>query len=116
MSQEPKDYQLAKRAYEAYHNEQPQVWFEDLNHIAQMKWVRVVRAVIGDYRNKSFHGRPPKVVKRIITKYDDKTDRELVASAPRKPSGRIDHARLSSEESNRVTMAMQRINKRKMRN
>lgn len=43
----PKDYQLAEKAYAAYFNDQPQLWFADLSHEYQMRWVRVIRAVMG---------------------------------------------------------------------
>jgi hypothetical protein len=106
---EPKDYQLARRAYEAFHEEQPQVWFEDLSQEYQMRWVRAIRATIGEYRTKSFQGRPPKV---SYKRYSKEADEKLVNSAPRRPSGQVDHSQLTAEESNAVKAAMQRIQHR----
>jgi hypothetical protein len=42
----PKDYLMAERGYNAFWNEQPTVWFDDLSHDYQMKWVRAAREMI----------------------------------------------------------------------
>jgi hypothetical protein len=46
MDKKPKDYLLAERGYNAFHNQQPQMWFDDLSHDYQMKWVRAAREII----------------------------------------------------------------------
>lgn len=43
----PPDYERAAIAYSAFYNDQPQVFFEDLNPMYQMRWVRAIRAVNG---------------------------------------------------------------------
>ena len=49
---EPNDLKRARRAYEAFHAEQPQIWFDELSHDYQMRWVRAVRAANGAVANK----------------------------------------------------------------
>ena len=50
----PKDLAMA----EAVYNEvRPEVPFDDLNHEAQMRWVRAARAAVGDYKRQA----PPAV-------------------------------------------------------
>jgi hypothetical protein len=44
----PKTLHIAEMAYNAYYDERPQVFFDDLNHEAHMRWVRIVRAVLGE--------------------------------------------------------------------
>jgi len=66
---EPRDYRLGRRAYEAFYNEQPQIWFEDLSHGHQMRWVNVARAVKEEQKKLPAVGRkvgynstePPKI-------------------------------------------------------
>jgi hypothetical protein len=41
----PKDYLMGETAYNAFYLEQPQIFFEDLAHHAQMRWVAVARRV-----------------------------------------------------------------------
>ncbi len=60
MDKLPKDLANAKRGYEAFYSEQPHVWFEDLNHEYQMKWVRAARAIIEENSRYSGPGRRPK--------------------------------------------------------
>ena len=42
----PKDLQAAEAGYNAFYDEQPQVFFNALNHAYQMRWVRAARAVM----------------------------------------------------------------------
>jgi hypothetical protein len=57
-SHEPKDLTLARRAYEAFWSEQPQIWFDQLAHDYQMRWVRVAREVLKTALSKPKVGRP----------------------------------------------------------
>ena len=41
----PKDYLMAEAAYNAFYQQQPQVFFDNLAHDYQMKWVAVAREV-----------------------------------------------------------------------
>lgn len=54
MHKLPKDLANAKRGYEAFYDEQPNIWFEDLAHQYQMRWVRAARAILEE--NKSYNG------------------------------------------------------------
>jgi hypothetical protein len=45
MEKKPKDYLMGEAAYNAFYREQPQIFFEDLAHHAQMRWVAVARRV-----------------------------------------------------------------------
>jgi hypothetical protein len=47
----PKDLALAEVAFNAFYDERPPVFFDDLNQNAQMKWVRIIRAVVKDYKS-----------------------------------------------------------------
>jgi hypothetical protein len=55
----PRDLKLAEVAFNAFYDERPPVFFDDLNHNAMMKWVRIVRAVIGDFKKLPKVGREP---------------------------------------------------------
>lgn len=93
---EPKDYHLARRAYEAFFDEQPQVWFENLGHDYQMKWVRAARAVQEDLRRAPSAKRVPNP-----TEHGDQeaTKRlEILASLPRTKTGRIDWRAIKNKE------------------
>jgi hypothetical protein len=59
MTKKPKDLRLGEIAYETFY-ERPQVAFDDLNHDAQMKWVKLCRKVIEEWRNST----PGNVVER----------------------------------------------------
>ena len=97
---EPKDYHLARRAYEAFYDEQPQVWFENLDHEFKMKWVRAARAVLQDARIYKKHApkfphrgpREPTAPKDLNTRHA-----EALANAPRRPDGRIDYEAIDNE-------------------
>ena len=96
MTKKPKDQALAELAYNAYWQEQPPVWFDDLNQIAQMRWVRVIRAIKGSPR-----GRDP--VTAMLNLTNTSGDEEFLASLPMKPSGkRIDYSKLSVADANRA--------------
>ena len=49
-TRKPKDLMLAEVAYNTFYEEQPQVFFDDLNHGYQMRWVRAVRSVVSEQR------------------------------------------------------------------
>jgi hypothetical protein len=51
MMKKPKDLALAEVAFNAFYDERPPVFFDDLNQNAQMKWVRIIRAVVKDYKS-----------------------------------------------------------------
>ena len=53
---EPKDYQLAEKAFEAFYGKTP-VGFNDLAYEYQMRWVEVVRAIRRTKPNGKAHGR-----------------------------------------------------------
>ena len=59
MDKLPKDLANAKRGYEAFYAEQPNIWFEDLSHDYQMKWVRAARAILEENKNYKGPGRKP---------------------------------------------------------
>lgn len=102
---EPKDYHLGRRAYEAFYDEQPQVWFENLSHDYQMRWVRVARAVQEDaraYRNRG----PVKTQMPTTDKGDIAEYMQILAEAPRRSDGKIDYRAISNNEArNRVRQA-----------
>ena len=43
--QKPKDYLLAEVGYNAFYSNTPQVFFDDLGHAYQMRWVNAVREI-----------------------------------------------------------------------
>jgi|SRR5215510_902652 len=49
-ARKPKDLHIAEIAYNAFYEEQPQVFFDDLAHGYQMRWVSVIRSVLGEYK------------------------------------------------------------------
>jgi hypothetical protein len=59
MDKLPKDLAAAKRAYEAFNEEQPNIWFEDLAPHYQMRWVRAIRAAVEENKNYNGPGRSP---------------------------------------------------------
>lgn len=96
-SNEPRDFRLARRAYEAFFDESPQVWFEQLGHEYQMKWVRVARAVIIEVGPLS---RQPGKLEEA---------QSIVDAAPRKGT-RINYkAMATDEERKKVRTAMHLI-------
>jgi hypothetical protein len=58
MDKLPKDLAAAKRGYEAFYDEQPNIWFEDLAYNYQMRWVRAARAIMDEHKNYKGPGRP----------------------------------------------------------
>jgi hypothetical protein len=48
----PPDLARAERAYSAFYNEQPQIFFSDLSHEAKMRWVNAVRAALGEKKKQ----------------------------------------------------------------
>ena len=42
----PKDLRAAEVGYNAFYDNQPQVFFSSLNHTYQMRWVRAAREII----------------------------------------------------------------------
>lgn len=46
----PKDLHLGEIAYNTFYGERPQVFFDDLSVEAQMKWVRLCRAIVEEYK------------------------------------------------------------------
>lgn len=100
---EPRDYRLARRAYEAYFDEQPQVWFDQLSHDYQMRWVKAARAVILELS---------KLPKGHNARYDPGDDAKIVNNAPRKENGRIDFKNMPADMAVKVRMAYQRHSKR----
>jgi len=42
----PKDYLMGEAAYNSFYREQPQIFFDDLAHHTQMRWVEVARRVV----------------------------------------------------------------------
>lgn len=48
----PPDLARAERAYSTFYNEQPQIFFSDLSHEAQMRWVNAVRAALGEKKKQ----------------------------------------------------------------
>lgn len=68
MDKLPKDLANAKRGYEAFHDEQPSVWFEDLAYAYQMKWVRAARAIVSE--NGTFRKPAPANAAPAFTKKD----------------------------------------------
>ena len=55
----PKDYLLAERAYNAFWNEQPQIFFDQLASDYQQRWVRAIRGAIEghkSYQHREKHG------------------------------------------------------------
>ena|SRR5215510_2967300 len=78
----PKDLMLAEVAYNEFYEQQPCVWFDNLNHNYQMRWVRAVRAVLADYKKVT-----PKGVGRpkglVLTKAEmNERDQELFTELP----------------------------------
>lgn len=122
---EPKDFRLARRAYEAFWKEQPQIWFEQLSHEYQMRWVNVVREIIKerskDYAREGLEDqrRTPQTgsweKKSIILSEQPETRlqeaKAIVAAAPRKGGKglHIDHMSMSKADSDRVRSAMHYI-------
>jgi hypothetical protein len=76
-SDAPKALQLAELAYNAYWKEQPPIWFSDLGHEYQMRWVHVVRAVSDGHKKYTGRGRalgskmPPKTYKAVEVKQEE---------------------------------------------
>lgn len=93
QSDEPRDYRLARRAYEAFFDESPQVWFEQLGHEYQMKWVRVARAVVSE--GKSWLPSEDRLARA----------QAIVDAAPRKGM-RINYKGMSAEEAKQTRTAM----------
>lgn len=58
MDKLPKDLAAAKRGYEAFYEESPNIWFEDLAPHYQMRWVRAARAIVEELKNYTGPGRP----------------------------------------------------------
>jgi hypothetical protein len=54
----PKDYLMGEAAYNAFYKQQPQVWFDELSHDYQMRWVNTARAVV--LLHDSFKHKPGK--------------------------------------------------------
>jgi len=90
---EPRDFRMARRAYEAFFDESPQVWFDQLGHEYQMKWVRVARAVLVD----SKEWRPS------ASKLEE--CQAIVDAAPHKGM-RVDYKAMSKEDAKAVRTAM----------
>lgn len=99
MADEPRDYRLARRAYEAFWSEQPQIWFDQLSHAYQMRWVETARAVVKDMRQ----WRPSS---------DKLAECEaILAAAPRKESGkRINYKGLSESRIREIKTALHYVN------
>lgn len=103
MDKEPKDFYLARRAYEAFYDEQPQIWFDQLSHDYQMRWVRAARAVLDDAKTYKHH-----VSGTIPEAMTEQEARRIIAEAPKKRGGagtRVDHTAISKTESIRVKRA-----------
>lgn len=105
---EPKDFHLARRAYEAFYEEQPQIWFNELSHDYQMRWVRVARAIMEDEREyKKFTPKAPNGG-RPSSRMTEEKARQLIADAPKKSGGtstRVDHRAMSKRDSDMVKRA-----------
>jgi hypothetical protein len=44
---------LAEAAYNEFYDQQPQMFFEDLSHAYQMRWVRAMRVALGDWKRST---------------------------------------------------------------
>lgn len=99
---EPKDLHLARRAYEAFYDEQPQIWFDQLGHDYQMRWVRVARAVLEDAKDYKKHT-PGTGLEMTLEEA-----KEIIAEAPKRSQGKgtkVNHTALTKGESDRVKRA-----------
>lgn len=109
---EPKDFRLAKRAYEAFWEEQPQVWFEQLSHAYQMRWVNVVREVLKENHKRVIKAMLP-LVSPPVSRNDARLEeaKAIVAAAPKKggKGTRVDHRAMSKKDSEVVRKAMHYI-------
>ena len=105
---EPKDFQLARRAYEAFFDEQPQVWFENLGHDYQMKWVRAIRAVMEELKGLR---REPIVQSSESEQQIIAKARALIDSLPRRGKNR-DLTGLTKEEKLNYLRARKQLWKR----
>jgi len=76
----PKDYQLAETAYNEFYEQSPQIFFEQTSHDYQMKWVKVVRSVLKDYRELT----PALEHKQVQTKAMKKLEKQLNGKDRRK--------------------------------
>lgn len=114
--QEPRDLRLARRAYEAFHDEQPPVWFEDLSHDYQMKWVRAVRASREELKHLPKVGRPNGVKAARLQVFHSVEDAKAVlAEAPRHKGGRINWEIMSPSDRVRVRRAQKYVGNRRYR-
>ena len=52
MDRRPPDWHRAERAYDAFYNEQPQIFFHDLSHLAQMRWINAIRAAFTERKRQ----------------------------------------------------------------
>jgi hypothetical protein len=110
VDREPKDFHLGRRAYEAYYNEQPQVWFDDLNHEAQMRWVRAARAVIEDLKVYKRHT-PHKYTSagQGSVSDDSASDEAFLATMPHRPGGQLDWTKMTEAQKKQAKTAKDRI-------
>jgi hypothetical protein len=101
---EPKDLILARRGYEAFWNEQPQIWFDQLSHDYIMRWVRVARAIMEEVSRSS------------ADKMKSLEDAHAVlATVPRRKNGRLNMTDLSEQEKRKVQSAKHYISYHKRR-
>lgn len=91
---EPRDYRLARRAYEAFWDEQPQIWFDQLSHEYQMRWVRTARAVMQEGKTVYFPS-----ASRL------EQAQAVVDAAPKKGM-RIQYKDMTEEQAKKVRTAM----------
>lgn len=104
---EPKDYMLGREAYKTYFGDVTNhVQFSDLSHEYQMRWVTVARAVLNGTKN--LRKIPTSVASTTV-----QSDAELLASAPRLPSGRIAYKSLDPDKAKQVRVASIREAKRR---
>jgi hypothetical protein len=106
---EPKDYMLGRKAYKAFF-EVLGIEFTDLSHEYQMRWVNVARAVMGENKRLA-----PRKTKESAPVQDmlGVSDEQLLNSAPRKPSGRIDYKQVPASLKARLLKVATRASKRK---
>lgn len=110
---EPMDYRLGRRAYEAFYSEQPQIWFSDLAHTHQMRWVNAAREVLKEAL-KGGNKKPNAKTAR----YKDPNPITSVSEAhavlkniPVKPGGRKDYTNVSSDQVRRAKNALKYLRK-----
>lgn len=110
---EPKDFRLARRAYEAFWGEQPQIWFDQLSHAYQMRWVNVAREVIKEVSRGNGQTVSTVRIKRRrdpdpITNID--IARSIMQSAPKPgPDGRRDYGKMHPNAVRRIKNAIKYI-------